>query len=201
MDFVITTTYKGIKFRSRTEARWAAFFDKAGIKFRYEQEGFKLPGGIWYLPDFYFPEIKMFAEVKFDKFSNSEKEKCKLLCDITRKPVLMLDGPPDFKTYDLFFIRDQSICMIEDHPDHKHYLSICEEENHRNSDGIYFGPCDCPMVEVVYESNAILCTSDCKYYPLFYCPGFENKEGYFKPDDWYEFHAACIIAAQNEIFV
>jgi hypothetical protein len=30
------TTYAGVRFRSRLEARWAAFFDLAGWKWRYE---------------------------------------------------------------------------------------------------------------------------------------------------------------------
>jgi hypothetical protein len=38
----IPTTYNGIKFRSRLEARWAVFFDSINIKYRYEFEGFEL---------------------------------------------------------------------------------------------------------------------------------------------------------------
>ena len=36
----IETYYKGYRFRSRLEARWAVFFDAAGIKYEYEPEGF-----------------------------------------------------------------------------------------------------------------------------------------------------------------
>ncbi len=35
----IDTVYNGYKFRSRLEARWAVFFDAAGIKYEYEPEG------------------------------------------------------------------------------------------------------------------------------------------------------------------
>jgi hypothetical protein len=48
----IQTFYKGYHFRSRLEARWAVFFDALGLKWEYEPEGFELPGGVWYLPDF-----------------------------------------------------------------------------------------------------------------------------------------------------
>ena len=48
----IETYYKGYRFRSRLEARWAVFFDAAGIKYEYEPEGFDLGGGLYYLPDF-----------------------------------------------------------------------------------------------------------------------------------------------------
>ena len=48
----IETLYHGYRFRSRLEARWAVFFDSLGVKYEYEPEGFKLPDGSMYLPDF-----------------------------------------------------------------------------------------------------------------------------------------------------
>ena len=45
--FGIETVYRGINFRSRLEARWAAFFDQVGWKWDYEP--FDLDG---YIPDF-----------------------------------------------------------------------------------------------------------------------------------------------------
>lgn len=48
----IETFYKGYRFRSRLEARWAVFFDALGVKWEYEPEGFELPSGKRYLPDF-----------------------------------------------------------------------------------------------------------------------------------------------------
>lgn len=49
----IETKYKGYKFRSRLEARWAVFFEGMGLDWTYEPEGFELPSGAWYLPDFF----------------------------------------------------------------------------------------------------------------------------------------------------
>ena len=63
----IETKYKGYRFRSRLEARWAVFFDSLGIKWEYEMEGFeyKYQGEtLRYLPDFYFPELKAWVEIK-----------------------------------------------------------------------------------------------------------------------------------------
>lgn len=60
----IETRYNGHRFRSRTEARWAVFFDTAGIPYEYEPEGFMLGDGIQYLPDFYLPTIDVWFEVK-----------------------------------------------------------------------------------------------------------------------------------------
>ena len=48
----IPTFYHGIKFRSRLEARWAAFFDACGVEWAYEVEGYELDDGTRYLPDF-----------------------------------------------------------------------------------------------------------------------------------------------------
>ena len=59
----IETFYKGYRFRSRLEARWAVFFNELGIKWQYEVEGFELPSGR-YLPDFYLPDYKCYFEVK-----------------------------------------------------------------------------------------------------------------------------------------
>lgn len=48
----IETAYKGFRFRSRLEARWAVFFDALGLRWEYEREGYELPSGR-YLPDFF----------------------------------------------------------------------------------------------------------------------------------------------------
>lgn len=48
----IETTYGGVKFRSRLEARWAVFFDALGLTWEYEPEAFVLSDGSSYLPDF-----------------------------------------------------------------------------------------------------------------------------------------------------
>lgn len=64
----IETNYLGYRFRSRLEARWAVFFDALGIEWEFEAEGFELPNGERYLPDFRilspsWPGV-LYAEVK-----------------------------------------------------------------------------------------------------------------------------------------
>ncbi len=59
----IETHYKGYRFRSRLEARWAVFFESLGLNWEYEKEGFVLPSGKRYLPDFYVSGIGFF-EIK-----------------------------------------------------------------------------------------------------------------------------------------
>lgn len=61
----IETIYKGYRFRSRLEARWAVFFDSAGIEWQYEVQGYEVDG-YRYLPDFYLPKDECWVEVKGD---------------------------------------------------------------------------------------------------------------------------------------
>jgi hypothetical protein len=48
----IETWYKGHRFRSRLEARWAVFFDALQFRWEYEPQGYVLPNTGCYLPDF-----------------------------------------------------------------------------------------------------------------------------------------------------
>ena len=59
----IETSYQGCRFRSRLEARWAVFFDRAGVAWQYEPQGFAI-GGRPYLPDFLLPDSGTWVEVK-----------------------------------------------------------------------------------------------------------------------------------------
>lgn len=47
----IQTRYRGRRFRSRLEARWAIVLDELGVPWEHEPEGYALSSG-WYLPDF-----------------------------------------------------------------------------------------------------------------------------------------------------
>lgn len=60
----IQTRYKGYRFRSRLEARWAVFLDHLGVKWEYEKEGYVLLDGTPYLPDFWLPDQGGFLEIK-----------------------------------------------------------------------------------------------------------------------------------------
>jgi hypothetical protein len=52
LDMVKPMHLFGIDFKSTLEARWALLFDALGLKWWYEPETFKLPGGVVYTPDF-----------------------------------------------------------------------------------------------------------------------------------------------------
>lgn len=106
----LPTKYAGISFRSRTEARWAVFFDALGVKWTYEDEGYALSNGQAYLPDF---RIRLetgkflYVEVKPDNFDKFEDEKQSYLKKIhvfskeAGSVVLIADGTPSFKPYDV----------------------------------------------------------------------------------------------------
>lgn len=89
----IETTYKGFRFRSRTEARWAVFLNALEIAWSYEVEGFDLDG-TRYLPDFWVPAWSAWLEIKGPKPLPAEVEKCRLLSEASGKRVLLISGEP-----------------------------------------------------------------------------------------------------------
>lgn len=93
---VIPTRYSGIVFRSRTEARWAVFFDSVGLRWEYEPEGYIL-GDTAYLPDFLLRDIKLFIEVKGGIPTADECEKCRRLAASTHTNVFCSMGAPKTK--------------------------------------------------------------------------------------------------------
>ncbi len=97
----IETKYKGCRFRSRLEARYAVLFDALGIEWHYEPEGFELEHYGRYLPDFYLPQIDMWAEVKAKPFDINERNKAFALSSGTNKPVIQLTSMPE--PYDFAF--------------------------------------------------------------------------------------------------
>ena len=93
----IETVYAGRRFRSRREARWAILFDHLEIDWRFEPEGYHLPGNLEYLPDFelHLPTKRYWVEVKPDLTPN---QKLALLCNgseqrgaIVAEPMLRAD--------------------------------------------------------------------------------------------------------------
>ena len=97
----IDTIFKGNRFRSRLEARWAVFFDELRIKYDYEPEGYALAEHGNYLPDFWLPEFKLWVEVKPNSPENlpvhkktKAHEKAMALMRMTSYPVLLCIGQP-----------------------------------------------------------------------------------------------------------
>lgn len=100
------TLYDRIWFRSRLEARWAMFFDMIGVYWLYEQERFKLDGGIVYTPDFYLPDQELHVEIKPEEPTRNEVDKAQAL---SRRllPCAILCGKPSLATKAYFFGNDE----------------------------------------------------------------------------------------------
>ena len=98
----IETCYKGFKFRSRLEARWAVFFDLARIKYEYEIDGYVLNNGEKYLPDFYLPDFKIYVEIKHqptaqeikDGIDEAWQNKCREFRSSVNSAILLVYGDP-----------------------------------------------------------------------------------------------------------
>lgn len=94
--------YNRTVFRSRTEARWAVFWDELAIRWEYEPEGFALSDGTRYLPDFWLPDMLCWAEVKSESGPNArERRKAVLLAEESARAVLLLCGAPWPRVYEL----------------------------------------------------------------------------------------------------
>jgi hypothetical protein len=102
----IETYYKGFRFRSRLEARWAVFFDALGVRWEYEREGYALEKVHWkgfqgyetetvnYLPDFYLPNVGdgCWVEIKGQGITKEERARIELLAYHTQKYVNVFIG-------------------------------------------------------------------------------------------------------------
>jgi hypothetical protein len=100
MHRAIETNYKGYRFRSRLEARWAVFFDELEIKWVYEPEGYALESGP-YLPDFKVLDSDLnpiWVEIKPQYPTEKEFAKIWELCRETSTPGLILSGVPSEET-------------------------------------------------------------------------------------------------------
>ena len=107
----IETVYKGYRFRSRLEARWAVFFDALAVRWEYEPEGFVLPSGR-YLPDFRLPgDIVGWVEVKGAEPTVRERSLARELGVASGMSVFISCGMPDEPGYLLPDRRDTKVLL------------------------------------------------------------------------------------------
>lgn len=136
----IETNVEGIVVRSRTEARWAVFFNTLGISFQYEPERIKLTNGESYLPDFYLPDFKAYLEVKADNDDIVTAEAARarqLAADRPGQRVWLTVGPPSKGTPNILTLDEwQADVPIEDilaDPQNRYYFL-----QDRRDEGIYW---------------------------------------------------------------
>lgn len=110
----IPTLFNGVQYKSRLEARVAAFFLYARIRFEYEPSNIirsllKRKTKLYYLPDFYIwlPGTgNYFIEVKPDSPSVKEKAKACVLAEATNTPVLFHYGLGHDKLPKMLFVKE-----------------------------------------------------------------------------------------------
>jgi hypothetical protein len=139
----IRAEYKGIWFRSRTEARWAVFFDSLGVQWEYEKEGYQLKSG-WYLPDFWLPEVNSFVEVKPDIDDERRNEltgrfgcqhvdtKEEVLCAelsaaLAGRVYVAFGNPYSMNGMEAFLPASHDDCGVDWLVDYPHYPCMCSE--------------------------------------------------------------------------
>ncbi len=95
----IETHYAGCRFRSRLEARWTVWFEHLGIAWEYEPQGFKLPSGALYLPDFRLPELDLWVEVKGDEdeFKSESARYAEAALNLGGNGLMVLGPIPDLR--------------------------------------------------------------------------------------------------------
>lgn len=173
----LPTSYKGIRFRSRQEARWAVFFDTLRIQWLYEPEAYKL-GETVYLPDFWLPKQNCFWEVK--TLGGGGEEKGEGLVKLTKKPVYIHDGEIALNELFANSAPDES---LYDQSDSAHAIwwgeeSVCYD--------YYYLWCECPkcgLLGLEFEGRAARLPCKC-------CPDSEVV-------DWYNAYSPRILAAYH----
>lgn len=154
----VETRYRGYRFRSRLEARWAVFFDALGIKWEYEAEGFNLGDVGWYLPDFWLVDMKIWVEVKPEAASPLEREKVYKLSALRQEYVLLIEGYPGYdEKYGAYI--------------YSHKMTLCGGEAYDIFDTPYFDR------ERFWGYNTIL-------FENLRDKLLNNHQGFLSPVDW-----------------
>lgn len=140
----IETRYKGYRFRSRLEARWAVFFDAAGVKWEYETQGFMLPSGP-YLPDFLLPDLGLWFEVKGKDADEDELQKCREL-RYGPQNVILSEGNIGDERLTLF-------TFFTDHGGGGEGEFRCMLSTERSTNQVILGLANCGGVEQLWDSH------------------------------------------------
>lgn len=130
----IPTLYQGTLFRSRLEAQWATLFDKIGLSWVYEPEGFT-DGKTRYLPDFWLPDCHgrgkpggLYFEVKpNDHRTEEESAKAWMLAKGSGRPVIIvMANPPPFAYFEEYTVVPAGEFPEHQAYDHYHELALCD---------------------------------------------------------------------------
>ncbi|MFJ4925324.1 hypothetical protein [Streptomyces sp. NPDC088736] len=108
----IETRYKGYRFRSRLEARWAVFMDHLDVDWEYEPQGYVVDGRP-YLPDFLVwpdTELAFWLEIKGQFPGQDELDAARGLAEGTQIPAIVYWGKPQPPAPDLDYLTHDAYC-------------------------------------------------------------------------------------------
>lgn len=144
----IPTTYQGVQFRSRLEARWAVVFDQLDVTWYYEYEGYQTSTG-YYLPDFWLPDVYMrdrlmggvFVEVKPDDYPECTHPQLEEVARGLGRGAVLAVGLPKYQdsgndsrqVYEVFPDWDYAMMLM--------YCQRCDTVKFDFHEGSYY---DCP---------------------------------------------------------
>lgn len=180
----IPTYHRNIKFRSRLEARWAAFFDLLGWSWIYEP--FDLPG---WIPDFMLNN-KVLVEVK--PFANKEEwhqetlNIIKAISQTKRTEEVLLLGVDPFRG--VTFCDDIYIFGYMLSPSWQSNCKIHDEYCDCDQDYSY----ECKTMSEKseeYADNAVCITQSGLYDLSVECGHWCSRFDFFKSHKWYECNA------------
>ena len=170
----IETFYKGYRFRSRLEARWAVFFDACGVKWEYEPEGFDLGDGLYYLPDFLLHDVYTCHGNTGDNlchYSNLWVEVKGVLTEQDAKKILRFANVSD---EEVFCSVENPILVVKNIPDGIHDLSylsdwgkseeMVEIFNFYTIDGDWYGAFPCIGYNLDNEKCLLIAGADGDYF-------------------------------------
>ena len=138
----LPTKYNGVEYRSRTEARWAVFFDSLNITHSYEDRLLDLSDGSKYLPDFYLDEFDAFLEVKpnSDQIVSNECIKARQLANDVKNEktkVWLATGAPSTQAPNIIPLSDWKLeDSIEDILTSRENRYVFHQD--RRDDGIFW---------------------------------------------------------------
>ncbi len=143
----IPTEFDGVEYKSRTEARWAVFFDRLGVKFEYESKYFHLSDGTMYPPDFYVHDFDALIEVKPDNkhiVLDEAGKALELYKNNTERNIWLAIGPPDeeksnildFSIHEKFLELDPQSHSLEEYVLDDFYRAIILED--RKDEFVYW---------------------------------------------------------------
>ena len=148
----LETEYKGYRFRSRLEARWAVFMDAMNVPYQYEREGYDLDG-LFYLPDFWLPQMKAHLEIKGEPSPETWK-KAGLLAIHTNCPVYVICSQPECPDIDSKWYENESSAEL---------ILPAKEDGWERGDSHYLW-CECPhchRCELQFDGRADRIHCDC----------------------------------------